>query len=174
MMSIKVLLVALLLSLTFRSEGQSKSSSAPGSAPSSMGDINPRSVAPSRSAGCHVIEDHSNHQLWLLTRNPDRPEAPATLIPILPGLSDSSPSEQGGKPRTAISPVKRGVTIIRSGEAVALYEDSSFMRLRLGGIALSTAAVGENITVRLTIGGRPLRAIAIGPGRAQLLAGVNR
>jgi flagella basal body P-ring formation protein FlgA len=49
-------------------------------------------------------------------------------------------------------------------------EHTPIVEAHLEAVALGSAAVGEEFDVRLRVGGKVLRAVALGPGRAELQA----
>lgn len=58
--------------------------------------------------------------------------------------------------------------VIHAGEAVQVEEHSAVVDANLQAVALSSAAPGGILRVRLRIGGRVLRARAVAAGRATL------
>ena len=116
-----------------------------------------------------IIDDPSTHQRWLLTRNLDRPEAPGTLIPASPESSLSPIAAGACETHLKIESERKRVPILRGGETLVLVEHTPTSDARLEAIALSGAAVGETLMVRLRIGGRSLKAIATGPRQASLV-----
>jgi hypothetical protein len=64
----------------------------------------------------------------------------------------------------ALSPV------IRAGERLIVEESTPVVEARLEAVSLGPAAVGSPLDVRLKVGGKVVRAVALGPGRAALRA----
>ena len=60
--------------------------------------------------------------------------------------------------------------LIRSGDRLVIEENSAVVEARLEAVALGPAAVGAEFKARLAIGGRVVRAVALGPGRASFVA----
>jgi flagella basal body P-ring formation protein FlgA len=58
--------------------------------------------------------------------------------------------------------------VIRAGERLVVEENSKFIEARLQGVALNPAPIGSVFDVRLSIGGKVVRVVALGPGRAVL------
>jgi len=56
--------------------------------------------------------------------------------------------------------------VIRSGERVVLEGHSAVADVRLEASAIGPARMGESFQVRMTIGGRIVKAVALGPGHA--------
>jgi hypothetical protein len=100
------------------------------------------------------IDDPHNGDRWLLTRNADNPAGPGMLVrvsgarlgPQRAGLSEDSQAAAPALP------------VIRAGDRLIVEEDT----------AMNPAAAGSVLNVRLAIGGRVMRAVALAPGRAAL------
>ncbi len=99
------------------------------------------------------IDDPSSGDCWLLERDPSHPGGPGRLVLA---RRESSLPESGEKP------------VIRAGERVIVEENSPVAVARLEAVALSNGWRGSALKVRIEIGGRIARAIAIAPGRAAL------
>jgi uncharacterized Zn-binding protein involved in type VI secretion len=54
--------------------------------------------------------------------------------------------------------------IIRAGDPLSIEQHSAVADVQLTAVALGPAAAGSTLNVRLVIGGRVVRAIAVGPG----------
>jgi flagella basal body P-ring formation protein FlgA len=61
--------------------------------------------------------------------------------------------------------------MIRAGERMVVEEKTAVVDARLEAVALEPGWPGTEIGVRLAIGGKRLRAVVLGPGRARLLPG---
>jgi flagella basal body P-ring formation protein FlgA len=59
----------------------------------------------------------------------------------------------------------RSHAVIRSGDRLTVEASSPVLDLRLEGIALSPAALGAQLRVRLVVSGKIVWAVALGPGR---------
>jgi hypothetical protein len=59
--------------------------------------------------------------------------------------------------------------IIRAGDRLIVQEHTSFVDLELEGVALASAARGSALNVRLGVGGKTVRAMAVQPGIAWLM-----
>jgi hypothetical protein len=109
------------------------------------------------------IDDPHSGARWLLTRNPDHPGGPGRLA-LVGGICNrpaqdcalAEPSQAESRP------------VIRAGESLIVEEHTPFVDARLEAVALGSALAGSAITVRLKIGGRVVRAVALAPGRAEL------
>jgi flagella basal body P-ring formation protein FlgA len=62
----------------------------------------------------------------------------------------------------------RFLPVIRAGDRLTVEEHTAVVDAVLEARALAAAAMGAALDVRLTIGGRVVRAVALGPGRAAL------
>jgi hypothetical protein len=58
--------------------------------------------------------------------------------------------------------------IIRTGDRVRVEEHTPVVDADLESVALGPAIAGASLNVRLRIGGRVVRAVAVAPGRAQI------
>ncbi len=118
------------------------------------------------------IDDSHNGDRWLLVRDPNHPGGPGLLLLVAsvrsgPGPGPNNPDETNkavtGQAATG------GVVIppaIRSGDRVIVEEHTPVVDARLEAVALGPAQVGSPFRVRLGVGGRIVRAVALGPGRA--------
>jgi len=123
----------------------------------------PRSE-PSRARLLREIDDPNTGQRWLLYRDPAHPAGPAHLVPdpttdaALNALRapELEPSRQTASP------------VIRAGDRVVVEEDTPAVAARLEATALAAAAAGSPLRVRLAIGGKILRAVALASGRVAM------
>lgn len=74
-------------------------------------------------------------------------------------LKDNKPLDQAPG-RTQFIPV------IRAGDLLVIEESTTVADARLEAVALGPATAGSPLNVRLKIGGKVVRAIALSPGRA--------
>jgi hypothetical protein len=114
------------------------------------------------------IDDPHNGTRWLLMRNPDHPSGPTVLVMV----SVTADGTQQRKPDgpTSVSGAQPLLPVIRAGERLVVEESSPAVEARLEAVSLGPAAIGSPLDVRLKIGGKVMRAVALGPGRAALLA----
>ena len=116
------------------------------------------------------IDDPHTGERWLLVRNPDHPGGPGRLI-----LASDMNAIQLDKTSVAgWAPTPRGSSsaerpVIHAGDKLIVEEHTAIADARLQGIALSSAFGGASLKVRLSIGGKVVRAVATGSGRAALL-----
>lgn len=78
------------------------------------------------------------------------------------------PAADAGDPIRTASVIARPPVIL-AGDRIVVEESSGVVEARLAAIALGPAKGGESFKVRLAIGGKVLRATALGPGRAALV-----
>lgn len=111
------------------------------------------------------IDDPHTGNRWLLLRNDLLPGGPGRLVLVAahrnaPGGATWRAESQTGA--TQLLPV------IRAGDRLIVEEHTARVDAVLEARALTPAAPGAALDVRLTIGGHVVRAIALGPGRAAL------
>jgi len=108
------------------------------------------------------IDDPPTGRRWVLERDPSRPGGPGRLVPVDQRL--------GGAPRKTVA----AEPVIRPGDHIIVEQNTRILDARLEAVALNPAAAGSPLQVRLVIGGRVVHALALGPGRAQLVPGAGR
>jgi hypothetical protein len=111
------------------------------------------------------IDDPNLGDHWLLMRNDRYPGGPGRLV-----LVAAHRRASGNAPlRTANQTDEAKVLpVIRVGDRLTVEEHTRVVDAVLEARALSPAAAGSALEARLTIGGRVVRALALGPGRAVL------
>jgi len=109
------------------------------------------------------IDDPHSGARWLLERNPDHPGGPGLLV-LVESSRKLVPQGQAGFEPSGAEPR----TVIRAGEWLIVEENTPVVEARLEAVALSPAVLGSVLDARLRIGGRVVRAVALGPGRAAL------
>jgi hypothetical protein len=110
----------------------------------------------------------------LLVRDEAHPGGPGRLVlaekpPIVePGNRDAEnrPGSRQVAELTYVSPVP----VIHAGDRLIVEEHTPIVEGHLEAVALGPAAAGGAFDVRLRMGGKVLRAVALGPGRAELQA----
>lgn len=101
------------------------------------------------------IRDPHTGICWRLLSDLAAPAGPAQLAAS--GAGDSCPPVQAAQ-RFAI----------QQGDRVVLEEHTPTVDARLEAVAMGSARVGSPVDLRLKIGGKVVRAVAIAPGRAIL------
>jgi hypothetical protein len=108
------------------------------------------------------IHDPASGSRWLLVRPADHPGGPGRLLLVGDlGMSVLDP----GLP---IPPARSLVPVIHAGDALLVEEHTGLLDARLEAVALGPARKGAPLRARLKLGGRIVRVIASGPGRASL------
>jgi len=119
------------------------------------------------------IDDPSSGQRWLLVRDDAHAGGPGLLLLAGGGrdLNRTGPVAGGAQVPVQIPvqiPVQAAADppVIRSGDRVQVEEHSATVDARLEAVALTPAWPGTAFNARLAIGGKVVRAVAVGPGRA--------
>jgi hypothetical protein len=114
---------------------------------------------PIRGEIVREIDDPHLGDRWLLERDPSHPGGPGRMV-LLSGVRPGS-GAAGRQPWTP-------TPVIRLGERIVVEEHTPVVDARLEAVALNPAMAGSVFNVRLSVGGRTMRAVALGPGRAVL------
>ncbi len=107
------------------------------------------------------IDDQGSGLRWLLVEDPAHPGGPGRLVSL---RSD----ETKAKPGKSAAGVVKTNPVIHAGDTVQVEEHSAVVDASLQAVALSSAIPGGMLRVRLRIGGRVVKARALGIGRAAL------
>jgi|SRR5271165_1113687 len=102
------------------------------------------------------IRDPSSGVRWLLVHNAEHPGGPGRLVEVQAGES----GRDAGKSMAA--------PVIRTGNRIRVEEHTAVLDAVLEGVALEGVAEGSTFRVKLSLGGRVVRAVALGPGQAVL------
>jgi hypothetical protein len=105
------------------------------------------------------IDDPTTGQHWILMRDPRHPGGPGVLV------AEESIADHG-RVEGAIVQLR---PVIRAGDRLIVEQSSAKVNSRLEGVALSPAALGASLRVRLGVTGKAVQAVALGPGRAVLI-----
>jgi|HubBroStandDraft_2_1064218.scaffolds.fasta_scaffold404510_2 hypothetical protein len=105
------------------------------------------------------IRDPQTGLCWRLMSNPAAPAGPAQLSAT--GSEDSCVAAQREQVRQRFA--------IQAGDRVVVEEHTRTVDACLEAVALGPAAAGSSLNLRLKIGGKLVRAMAVAPGRAALL-----
>jgi hypothetical protein len=113
------------------------------------------------------IDDPNSGTRWLLVRDKANPGGPGRLELAPQGREPGTVERQVQGP----SAVRNGpVSIIRAGDKLVVEEHSATTDAYLEGVALGPAETGSALNVRLSIGGKVVRTVAVARGRAALEA----
>lgn len=126
-------------------------------------------VQPELAAGAVMkeIDDPGSGVRWLLVEDPAHPGGPGRLIATssaLPPLVAADREEKAAAPQP----------VIRAGDQIQVEEHSNVVEATLEAVALSSAALGARLRVRLRVGGRVIVARALSPGHAALVPAGDR
>ena len=113
-----------------------------------------------------VVEDRGTGRRWLLLQDLEHPSAPARLYPWSSQFPCAHLFAEGSQSRSPENTQNVSFPVIHAGDALLLSEHTRIADAELEGTALTSAALGETLTVRLKFGRRTLKAIATAPGRA--------
>jgi len=106
------------------------------------------------------IRDPHSGARWLVVSDPNRPGGPGRML----AAKNDVMATTGSTPGKNVS-----VPVIHPGDTVVVEEHTATTEVYLEAIAVNAAAIGSRVDVRLKIGGRVVRAVAIAPGRAALI-----
>jgi hypothetical protein len=115
------------------------------------------------------IDDPHTGDRWLLTRNHEFPGGPGRLVRVAAYSGAAGDSRPSGAPRQIAE--QTGVAalpVIRTGDRLIVEEHTAVVDAALEARALRPAALGAVFEARLAMGGRVVRVVALGPGRAAL------
>ena len=131
------------------------------------------------------IDDPHTGARWLLSRDSIHPGGPGRMVLAAEARGRALNNVGNGVGNAVRSEARVGIQgdpaqyqpasapaqpVIRSGDRVIVEENTAVVEARLEAVALNPAAIGSGLNVRLTIGGRVVRAVALAPGRAAFAA----
>jgi hypothetical protein len=122
-----------------------------------------------RFRAVRIIDDQGTGRHWLMVRRLDRPETPASLLPLNEECFELLVSDL--KKKLPIAAHQKGAPVIRAGDRVLLLDSSAIADVRLEAVALGPATTGQELTVRLKLGGHLLRAVATAQGSVRMADG---
>jgi hypothetical protein len=111
------------------------------------------------------IDDPQTGARWLLVRNEGHPGGPGRLV--LMGVDHDQKKTDNTSGHGAEEEARLG-PVIRPGDRLIVEEHTARVDAVLEARALSSAAPGAAFKARLTMGGKVVRAVALGPGHAAL------
>jgi len=134
----------------------------------SSGGLNAASAAAGGTADGQVVREildpHSGDR-WILLRNDQCPGGPGRMVRIAADRNALGPAPlRAANHRETV----RLLPVIRAGDRLTVEEHTAHVDAALEARALGAAAAGAAFEARLAIGGRVVRVVALGPGRAAL------
>jgi len=117
-----------------------------------------------------AIEDAATGSRWVLVRDGRYPGGPGHLI-LVGSLQSRDVRNESGPALVsgaAESYPTLPLPVIRAGDRLIVEENTPVVEARLQALALGAAAAGSAFPARLEIGGKVVRVVALGPGRAAL------
>lgn len=115
------------------------------------------------------IDDPHTGDRWLLMRDNNLPGGPGRLV-LVAGERNRAGAIQ--RPANWGSETLH-LPMIRAGDQLIVEEHTAIADAVLEARAMNPAALGSMLNVRLAIGGRVVRAVAAGPGRASIQPSVE-
>ena len=122
---------------------------------------------PPAGAVIREIDDPRNGDCWLLVRDPSHPGGPGRLV-LAAVAGVQSRRGRTAKQRLLAAEHRALTPVIRGGDRLIVEEKTAVVEARLEAVALGPAVAGAPLQVRLAIGGKVVRAVALAPGRASL------
>jgi len=121
-----------------------------------------------------ALFDPGTGNCWVLKREEGLPGGPGRWVRT-GSMGDACRAADRGADaagaRQARGSTSKGPPLIRAGERMVVEEKTAVLEVRLEAVALEPGWPGAEIGVRLAIGGKRVRAMVLGPGRARLLPG---
>jgi hypothetical protein len=117
-----------------------------------------------RSIFREIVDPHSREH-WVLLHDVVHPEGPGRLVPTKPEgevRAFGSGGETSKETPAVLAPC------IHVGDKVVVEEHTVAAEGYLEAVAMEPAATGSPLHVRLKIGGKVVRAVALAPGKAEL------
>jgi hypothetical protein len=135
-------------------------------------------IAPSANTATQVlgevvreVADPGTGDRWLLERDPKQPAGPGRMVRIA-GKEDGALSDRRGNAASGTAAGEPAIVfgpVIHAGDRLVVEESTAVVEARLAAVALGPAKKGASLNVRLVIGGKVVRVIALGPGRVALV-----
>jgi hypothetical protein len=108
-----------------------------------------------------IVDPHTGKR-WGLMRDAGHPGGPGRMVLVEDSFATGGIGASPAQPAALTIPGP----MIRAGDRLIVEEHTSLVEAYLEAVALGPAAAGSVFNVRLKLGGKVLRAVAIGPGRA--------
>jgi hypothetical protein len=118
---------------------------------------------PAASVPVHIVREirdpHSGAR-WQVVSDANRPGGPGRMVEAKDAVI---------APAGSAAAKNASVPVIHPGDRVVVEDHTATAEAYLEAIAVDSAATGSRVNVRLKIGGRVVRAVAIAPGRAAFM-----
>jgi len=114
------------------------------------------------------IDDPHTGIHWLVVRDAGHPGGPGRLVQAAEFAGWHGDSSSGRSNPVAQTAVDSLHPVVRAGDRMIAEEHTQVADAQLEGVALEPAAAGAAFNLRLRIGGKVVRAVAEGPGKAIL------
>jgi hypothetical protein len=109
------------------------------------------------------IDDLQNGNRWLLVRDDAHPGGPGRMVLVAPPGDESV-----GTFRLSATGAEKASVVVHAGDRLIVEEHTARVDATLEARALASAAQGAVLNVRLTMSGKVMCAVVLGPGRAAL------
>jgi hypothetical protein len=106
-------------------------------------------------------------------RNDSHPAGPGRLVLIAATCTQPEQGEHEDKSSCVAKEKTHLNPVIRTGDQLIVEENTAVIEARLEGVALGSATLGSAFDVRLKIGGKIARVVALAPGRAAFQSGTE-
>lgn len=127
---------------------------------------NPRAIS--------EIDDPHTGARWFLLPDPSHPGGPGRMALMAGVERDGHLPVKGSNLFADSSPIVAPLRpVIRGGDRLIVVDRTAVVEARLEAIAVGPATLGSSFQARLRIGGRMVRVVASGPGRAVLAPGIT-
>jgi hypothetical protein len=137
-----------------------------------IGDSLPHSARVHASAPDEVVREIDDPHMgarWLLMRDPSHPGGPGRLLLADGILNPARQRDLAHKDEAGIRPSRMELSpVLHAGDRLIVEENTPVVEARLEAVALGPANIGSVLSVRLSLGGKVVRAVALAPGRAML------
>ena len=122
-------------------------------------------VALSASATPTVIRDWVLHRQWRVECDRVHPERPARLVEVPWSIDDAARRSS----QAPAGPTLPQPPAVRTGMRVTVIRRGAMADIRLRGMALGSARIGEQVGVRAGLGNSVVRGVVRGPGVVELV-----
>jgi hypothetical protein len=100
----------------------------------------------------------------------DEPSPSLDIAELRTSQTNVMNSKSARNESSPVNSVPNLTPVIRAGDHILLEQHTAALDSTLSGIALGPARAGESFEARLTVGGKPLHAVALSSGHALIVA----